>query len=323
MSTDPATLSSKVLILDNAEEHYSLIKQFCTDNGLIAYRIKPSSILKTLASYADLGAILMDEDYMGSFEQTMGLVKKIRDARPELPIIFRRHPSKLTEEITTHLSGYFIPSYSIDDFRPLRQFIDKYLFTVDYPNAMIQGITDITRQSLESQFKNFTITPQPPYLVKDRIIKGEVSTMIPIESNWCRGYMMLETDAFILDHLVTHSEGLHYIRAPYRDVNHLLGEITNLIWGYFKNRFINDTIERGNRAVIQVPIVTNHSNHYLSFGSESPQLRFNYYLNNPETGMSFSIYQWFIFNLHFTPELFEDMQSTADNQVDTGELELF
>ena len=42
------------------------------------------------------------------------------------------------------------------------------------------------------------VRSESPYVVHDRIIFGEVSTLIPIESSWCRGYMMLQTEEIAL-----------------------------------------------------------------------------------------------------------------------------
>ena len=39
-----------------------------------------------------------------------------------------------------------------------------------------------------------TASHETPYIVRDRIIFGEVFSLIPLESSWCRGYMMLQTE---------------------------------------------------------------------------------------------------------------------------------
>jgi Chemotaxis phosphatase CheX len=321
MSND-ANLVSKVLILDSAVEHFDVIKQFCDQNGLIGLKAHSNNLLKTLNSYVDLGGILMAEDYAGSLEKTIELAKQIRVTRPELPIILRR-ASTCSEELPAHLSNYFSATYAIDDLSPLRKFIDQYIFSFVYPNALIRGINEISLQSLQSQFKNHTININVPYIVRDRIIFGEVFSLIPLESNWCRGYMMLQAEESILDGLIRDSDGIHYSQMPFRVLNNLLSEVTNLIWGAFKNRFINDDIGRANRSVTQVPIVINHQNKYISFGSENPQLCFKYTLHDKASGLYCSIYQWFIFNLDFTPELFEEIQTTVDDLIDSGDLELF
>jgi len=316
-------LVSKVLILDNTKEHFDKIKQFCDENGLIGLRVNSNNVLKTLNSYIDLGGILIAEDYAETLDKTIELANLIRASRPELPIILRRNADSCAEALPENSAKYFVASYTIDDLSPLHQFIEDYIFSVVYPNALIRGITEISVQSLQSQFKAQVVTANAPYIVRDRIIFGEVFSLIPLESNWCRGYMMLQTEDTIIDSVVFSDVGMRYAQTPFRELNNLLGEVTNLIWGAFKNRFINEDIDRDNRSVTQVPLVINHQNKYISFGSENPQLCFKYTLLDEATGLFSSIYQWFIFNLDFNPELFEEIQTTLNDLIDSGELELF
>ena len=70
--------------------------------------------------------------------------------------------------------------------------------------------------------------------MRDRIIYGELFSLIPLESNWCRGYMMLQTEEgplvqFVEDdktHIGVNEE------VNFRDINQVLGEVTNLVWGH-------------------------------------------------------------------------------------------
>ena len=90
----------------------------------------------------------------------------------------------------------------------------------------------------------------------------------------------------------------------------------------FKNRFIADN-DPGSRSTAQVPIVINHKHKYISFGSENPQLCFRYTLLDEKNGHVISIYQRFVFNLNWSPEDFKEIQTSVDDLVDSGELELF
>jgi hypothetical protein len=105
-------------------------------------------------------------------------------------------------------------------------------------------------------------------------------------------------------------------------LNALLGELTNLIWGAFKNRFINGASHAAYAG--QVPIVINHLHRYISFGSDNPQLCFQYVLRDPsDSGRILKIHQRFVFNLSWSPEDFSENTQTLDALVDSGELELF
>jgi hypothetical protein len=105
-------------------------------------------------------------------------------------------------------------------------------------------------------------------------------------------------------------------------VNDRLSEVTNLIWGAFKNRYIGDQTAVAT-ARVQVPLVVNHQHKYISFGTENPQLCFRYTLTDEKDGRVSTLYARFIFNLNWSPEDFEEIVPNVDGLVDSGELELF
>ena len=103
-----------------------------------------------------------------------------------------------------------------------------------------------------------------------------------------------------------------------------LGEVTNLVWGAFKARYIAEGDKRG-QFQTQVPIIINHHQKYISFGSEDPQLCFRYTLtdNTDEDKPPIHVYQRFVFNLNWSPEDFKEVQTSCEELVESGELELF
>jgi hypothetical protein len=132
--------------------------------------------------------------------------------------------------------------------------------------------------------------------------------------------MMLQTEEQpILD--ILDAYGSKQEAANFRDVNSLLGEVTNLIWGAFKNRYIGDA-GAALASRVQVPLIVNHKHKYISFGSENPQLCFFYTLTDENTGKTIKLYQRFVFNLCWTPEEFKEIAHDASELVDSGELEL-
>lgn len=109
----------------------------------------------------------------------------------------------------------------------------------------------------------------------------------------------------------------------FRDVNGVISELTNLIWGGIKNNFFHNlpdaTIQR-----TQVPIIVNHGERYVSFGSEEPQLCFRYRLEDDDEKIeALTLYQKFIFHLNWSPNQFPECQQAEDELVESGELELF
>lgn len=322
---DQAKLVSKVLVLDSSAECHDRIKAFCDDNNLVGLKVQDDNVMSVFKSNIDLGAILLSEKYAGSPNGGIGLARKVHAIRPELPIFLRREKSDRLDDLSEQDQRLFRAAYTIDRITNLRSAIDKCIFSLAYPNVLVRGITELTKIVLENQFKCMLAEIDTPYLVRDRIIFGEIFTLIPIESSWCRGYMMLQIEEEPLLHLVrtdkTHANpgGAN----DFRVLNDVLGEITNLVWGAFRSRYI--TCEDNIAHLAQVPIIVNHLHRYISFGSEDPQLCFKYTMTdqNHRDARSLVIYQRFVFNMSWSPDDFKECQSSIEDLFETGELELF
>lgn len=312
---------SKVLVLDDSPVHANAIKRFCDEHNLVGLKVRKNRLLSVLRSNIDLGAILFSESYGGSLEESAEIAIKINTVRPELPIIIRRDSSPTFDGLPDGLRRVLCAAYLAEDMAPLRKVIDEYIFSLAYPNALVRGILEITESMLSSLFKNVTITWDTPCIVRDRIIFGEVCSLIPLESTWYRGYMMMQAEEQpVLDLLERHEmcDG----PAGFRDLNSLLGEITNLIWGSFKNRYMGDADALA-RSQVQVPLVVNHKQKYISFGTANPQLCFMYHLTDELSGHTVKLHQRFIFNLSWSPEDFSEVAKDIGAVVEAGELDLF
>ena len=313
-------LVSKILILDNSLPHSAAIKAFCDENNLVALKVRKNRLMPVLRSNIDLGAILYSENYGASPEENAEIALRIHTVRPELPIVLRRDRETSLDGVNEVLKRVFCAAYTVSDMSSLRKVIDEYIFSLVYPNALVRGISEITENVLASQFKQLTTRWDTPYIVRDRVIFGEVFSLIPLESSWCRGYMMLQTEEdAILD--ILNRDPL-FPCSGFREVNSLLGEITNLIWGAFRNRYVGDAAAISG-SQIQVPLIVNHKHKLISFGTENPQLCFLYTLIDEESGKTVKLYQRFIFNLSWSPEDFKEIEYDAGDLVDSGELELF
>jgi hypothetical protein len=312
---------SKVLVLDNSAVHAQRIKQFCDANGLVPLKVRKGAVMSVLRTNIDLGAILYSENYGDSIEETADIALEIRAARPELPIIIRRESEPTFAGLPARAQKAFCAAYVASDMGALRKVIDEYIFCLTYPNALLRGIAEITRDVLRSQCKTLQVTLDTPYIVHDRVIFGELFSLIQLESSWCRGYMMLQTEEPQFLELIG-GDGSPDSAVTFRDVNDLLSEITNLIWGSFKNRYIGDA-KSPIGAQVQVPLIVNHKHRYISFGTENPQLCFRFTLTDPASGRSTKLYERFIFNLNWSPEDFKEISHDVSGLVDSGELELF
>lgn len=314
-------LVSKVLVLDDSQEHSQAIKAFCEANDLVALKVHKNRLMSVLQSNIDLGAILYSENYGDTPQENIEIALNIHAIRPELPIILRLEKTATLDDVSEKMRLAICAVYVTSDMPRLRKVIDEYIFSLEYPNALVRGISEITETVLASQFKELAISLDTPYIVRDRVIFGEVFSLIPLESSWCRGYMMLQAEEEpileLLDRYSPSDPG-----ANFRTVNSLLGEITNLIWGSFKDRYVGDaSVSLGSH--IQVPLVVNHMHKYISFGTENPQLCFLYTLTDENSGQKVKLYQHFIFNLSWSPEDFKEITPEVEALVNSGELELF
>ena len=311
---------SKILVLDNSAVHAPLIKNFCDQNNLVPLKVRNGSVMSVLQTNIDLGGILYSEEYGGSVTRNMEIAAKIHATRPELPIILRREKQATLEDLSEAAQHTFCAAYVAQDMGALRKVIDEYIFCLMYPNALLRGIAQITESVLKNQCRTLNVFMDTPYIIRDRVIFGELFSLIQLESNWCRGYMMLQTEEAPFIELLGQSGGSS---VTFRDVNDLLSEITNLIWGAFKNRYIGDLGGRPTTTQVQVPLIVNHKHKYISFGTENPQLCFRFTLTDPETGRSTAIYARYVFNLSWSPNDFKEIPQEVAGLVESGALEMF
>ena len=323
--SEQAKIVSKVLVLDSNTACLDRIKTFCDSNGLVGLKVQPESVMAVLRSNLDLGAILLSEVFADSAQGGTALARKIHAVRPELPIFLRREATDNLDDISERDRLLFSAAYTIDAISKLESVIEEFIFSRSYPNALLRGITEIAIPALESQFKAMKVEVEAPYLVRDRLIFGEIFTLIPLESSWCRGYMMLQTEEDALMHWV--KAGRTFVKPEeaydFRNLNGLLGEITNLIWGAIKNRYLSSV--REDVYLSQVPIIINNLHRYISFGSDNPQLCFKYTVldANDASFRPLVIQQKFVFNLSWSPEEFSENIASVDELVSSGELEFF
>ncbi|MBP6612395.1 MAG: chemotaxis protein CheX, partial [Aquabacterium sp.] len=238
---ETAQLVSKVLVLNDEVEVRGHIKAFCEAHNLIPVKPQAGAALSVLKSNVDLGAIFLQETYLGEGGNALELAHAIHAIRPELPIFLRRETQSHLDDLPDLYRSVFTAAYTIATIGELGPMIAKSIFSFQFPNALVRGISEITKSTLENQFKDVEVRTEAPYMVRDRLIYGELFTLIPLESNWCRGYMMFQTEEAPLLTYVENGR-THITRDPanFRDINHVMGEVTNLIWGAFKNRFISD-----------------------------------------------------------------------------------
>lgn len=323
MLSDAARLVSKVLVLEGSAACHARIKTFCEDNGLVGLKAQDDNVMSILRSNIDLGGVFIDEDH-GAPGGGLAFGREIHSVRPELPIFLRRAARGGLDDLPEPDRRIFRAGYTADAMDALREAVAQSIFSLVYPNALVRGVAEITIAALESQFKDVSVQVEAPCLVRDRLIYGELFSLIPLESTWCRGYMMLQAaEQPLMDFVRAEKTFAAAEDAGFRDINNVLGEVTNLVWGSFKNRFVSHTAPQGH--LTQVPIIVNHLHRYISFGSEDPQLCFKYTLTDSQgrEPASVEIHQRFVFNLSWSPDNFAENEACVEDLFESGELELF
>ena len=334
--SETTQIVSKVLVHECNDEALSALKLVCTEHQLVGLKVSTGNnniglkdasheIDDVLNSNVDLGAIFITEEPDPNGFTGLELCLKIHRTRPELPIFLRRiekqDGSDLPENIQKAITGY----YTLANIEPINELIKTYICSMYYPVELAQGIQDISFDAFSNIISDSKVTCDQPYLVKDQIIHGELFSLIPLESEWCRGYMMLQTtENEILELIRSGKTHITSSRPDSKDTNAVLNEITNMIWGGIKSRYFQSGESPSDAHRTQVPIIVNHLQKHISFGSTEPQLCFKYSLDTP--GKEFStitIYQRLVFNLSWSPEKFAESDKTVDDFVDSGELELF
>ncbi len=320
--SDNAFRAAKVLLLEHCPQHYQLLLDFCAELGLQALPRTAVNALAALAEHQDLAGVLLAEDLPGASPSGLGMAVAIHRQRPELPIFLRRVH---TQPLAAAEAAAIKHDWQGPGTETLRAAVERSLYGLRYPPELVQGVLELTTRSIASMFPHAEVSHEAPYVVHDRIIFGEVSTLIALESTWCRGYMMLQTEEGALRQGLLQGYGMAGVGGDlnFRELNNLLGETTNLIWGAFKNRYIPPEAFANQQT--QVPIVINHQHKYMSFGSQDPQLCVRYLLTDPRRpGLPpLTIVQRLIFNLLWLPEKFTEYAAPQHDGASTGELELF
>jgi hypothetical protein len=321
---DATQLLSKVILIEHEENALSVLKEFFEHSQLLGYRATKNNILSVLNSSIDMGAIFLPaQDESGA--SNLDLASDIHQARPELPIFLRLAAGTSSNEISEEQKRACAGFYAQGDKVQLQELIDTYLFSRHYPSEFVAEMKSLTLSAFQATFRDITIEVDPPYIIKDKIIYGELFSLLPLESSWCRGYMMLQSEEkSVMDVIAGHKTSLSPIEPNFRHVNAVLGELSNMIWGAFKSRYGIDQSDALGRIRVEVPIIVNHMRKFVSFGSDDPQLCFKFTLTDPAGKLApVVMYQKFIFSLDWSPEKFAESIKDTDEMVNNGELELF
>lgn len=317
-------IRSKVVVVEHDKDKLLALKKFIDDSNLDGYQASPSTVLNILSHSLDLGAIFLSHTD-GNSQDEVELALAIHKARAELPIFLRLDAQVTISDLPSELRNAIAGVYAYGDFDRLKELVDTFLFNRHYPNEFVASVKDFTLSAFRAAFKGLNVEVDPPYIVKDKIIYGELFSLLPLESSWCRGYMTLQSEEEnVREAIAARKTQLSSVNPTFRHVNELLAELANMIWGGFKTRYGATTIDPQGRVRVEVPIIINHSRKYISFGTDDPQLCLKFTLTDPEGKLKpVVMYEKFIFSLDWSPEKYAESNLRVNELVSSGELELF
>ena len=313
-------LTSRVLTFETDLSVLPKLKQIFENNNIVGMRsIGDVNIIDIILSKnIHLGALFLNN--RGDF---IPLARKLKLARPELPLFLRLEKPEEEEDIPAGDSHLFDGTFHISEEEKISRLLKSYLFIQDYPVEMIRQIQRFSINGIESLIQGMEIHSPAPTLIRDKVIYGEIMSLIPVNTSWCRGYMMLQTEMDDLHRiLIQTGKNPHFSEEPELVIPPLIGELTNLMWGGFKTVFIKEGFYEETGPDIQVPIIINHKQKYISFGGDIPQLCIEYILKDKlSLARETRIIQKFIFNLNWNPKLVEEYDFS--DMVQDGTIELF
>ena len=202
--TSDTVIVSKVLVHECDEDALLFLKSVCKTHNLVGLKVSTgdntiglkdasNEIDDVLKSNVDLGAIFLAEELDQNGISGVDLCADIRRTRPEVPIFLRRTNASSNEGLPEEVKHAITGCYHTNNAEALNELINAYICSMYYPIELAQGIQDISTDAFSNIIHKTNINCGLPYLVKDQIIYGELFSLIPLESNWCRGYMMLQT----------------------------------------------------------------------------------------------------------------------------------
>ncbi len=320
-----AQLISKVLVIDGNEAALGPLKVFCLEINLVGLRASPNTLDQVLAHNIDLGAVLISEEPVAKGIDSLEVAAHIHQRRPDLPIFLRRYDRSDLEGIDHQYASLFAGAYCLSNLEALKKVVQQQLFDAFYPRELVSGMEEVARACISNMFNGAEVRSDVPYLVRDKIME-KYNSLIALESSWCRGYLMVQIRrGDVVSYIDNGKTRLISSDAPEQDIQTLISELTNEIWGAIKREHIGyANLASSDSLRIQVPLFIDPDNRYISFGTAKPQLCYRYRIMDRDSVLDdIQINLKLIFNLDWSPESYEQMQQELDDLIENGELEFF
>ncbi len=323
-------ISSKVLVFDSDPQVLGELAKF--------FEKEKISIVRSVANPSVLEVILQKNPQLGGMflsgvnnEVHQEIGKRMKALRPELPVFIRIEDEAEMERLPEEKRRLFDGFFHIKDKEKLSLLLRDFIFIREYPSELVHHIYEFSMKSFKFLLPNASIHSHAPLIVRGQAVYGDLISFIPLNTAWCRGYMVLEANPKRFVPLIRSLSNQR--EDPEGDqASAVLGELTNIMWGGFKAAFPKGNAASSDGMEFQVPIVADHGRGSLSFGGSAPFLSFAYHLEDPlNHAIQAKVVQNFIFNLKWEPSQLEASPSEeggkedqpGDSFLEQGSIELF
>jgi hypothetical protein len=279
-------------------------------------------LFEILNANIELGAIFLSQEDQEAKNETFSLLRGLHFQRAELPIFYRQSKTQDSAPIPDDLASICTFIYSADELGSLENAISKHIFSPFYPLSLIQQFQNISRDAICGLINKIEVDISTPYLVHDKIIYGQICSLIRLESDWCNGYMMLQAPEQDLIISVTSGRTpLQSAGVNFRSAHDVLGELTNLIWGQIKANIL-DAHDQGKKGLVaELPLILNENRKYITFGNTDPTLCLEYAIKEEGTGKKLlEIHQKFLFSMTWRPRSYLESPADVENLLKQGDL---
>lgn len=306
-------LQCKVLVYEpNDQKRKELIKTL-NGFGIDCIELSKANYKQQLEQQIDIAAIFLPAAACAD-ELANTISAEIDIERATLPV-FLRYPENKVEE--NGFQQHHI-HYQLED-NGLEQPLTELVYKREFPAHFVEQVIRLAEDAVTHELMTVDVVKTNAALVTESILYGQVFSLIPIESPWYRGYLIIQTtEQDILDLIAQGKTQLESSQLDFRDVNIIVGESTNMVWGGMKRIYASNGNDLVN-FMMQIPLIINHKHKYISFGSTEPHLCLTLDVKDPDTGKIIKVVERFVFHLDWQPQFCTD-NGAAD---DDGEIEFF
>ena len=282
-----------------------------------------ASFWEILSSNLRIGAIFLG----GPLPELKIFLPKLHLQKREIPIFVHADQSELIDEFNDEYPNALVIRYDSIVEEQLTSLIQQHIFTRYYPDTLLQNVASDFCDIMTEQFSEVFPSCDRVLASADRRMYGQRLEYMPIKSNWCAGAMLLETNTSDIANLVQLGRS-HFnqpIAQPSLCAEDVLREISNLLAGAFKNKYVPNDFSP-NKTYPEIPMTINHQEGYVSFGTTSPMLCFDFTIHDRRNGAhDFSPFQIALrlsFHSHWDPGEVPE-EPFVQQAIDDGVLEFF